>query len=145
MTSSITPRMDDASIQATLLSLKDLFFNSLCNGTHLSDFDQSWTQFCGTVGTCADHLSDDTWSMIFSFSSTITTVIPGLLEVESTGDHIRQQLQEDISRITGEEFSKLAITDPQSEGKDYKKCQYYYVADCIIRSLRQECSCVVAG
>ena len=119
MTSFITSRMDDASIQATLLSLKDLFFNSLCRGTQLSDFDQPWNQFCRTVGTCTDHLSDDTWSMIFSFSSTITAVVPGLLEVEKTEDHIRQQLQEDIVRITGEGFSKLVINDTQLEGEDF--------------------------
>ena len=105
--------------QSVIRQLEDLnhdFFLSLDGDSDmLSTFDKSWRAFSQSVTLCHDRLRSDTLEMVFSFAATVSTIVSGVLDLESAGARIRNQFSTDVTKILDQGMSRLGIDDNPAE------------------------------
>jgi len=119
----------DAYIKQQLSVLESTFFPSLQGDvTELEGFNKSWTTFNALIASTED-LTDETRLLVASFAEIGETVASALLEVETASDHIYNQLENELARITEEALNGLSIQDTSPQGLRFVsswKNQIYY-------------------
>lgn len=110
----------DKSIRASLLLLESSFFPSLRGGPEaLAVFDHEITQFYEEVRQSEPYLKEETRLSIYSFVQMSSAVIPGLIDLDLTGEKIKLELQEGIDKVLDEALLTLSLDDTPFPGKSF--------------------------
>jgi len=106
------PTYTDEDIRTKLHNLKEEFFSALQTGNEaLATLNSSWDAFSQMVFASHKILAEDTISMIYSFVNLSNTIVPALLEIDTAGNVIHEQLEKDITTILEKNLDQFSLED----------------------------------
>jgi len=101
-------------IRGSLDKLVDEFFSSVeGDDSKITTFLNSWSIFDATVRQHSHELQQSTLSSVCSIAATVSAIASSILDLQDTGNKIRDELDTDIVKILNDDLDHLSISGIQ--------------------------------